>query len=528
MSHVIGIDLGTTYSCVAYLEGGVPKVIPNLEGLPTTPSVVSFTQSGEELVGNLALRQAITNPANTVSAIKRLMGKKRDSSEVLEIERKIPYALAAAVNGDVLVKVDERQITPQEISATILAYLKKCAEAYFGERVTEAVITVPAHFDDHQRLATKDAAKIAGLNVLRVINEPTSASLAYGLDKKTNQTIAVYDMGGGTFDFTLMEINDGIFQVLATNGNTFLGGEDFDNRIVDWVIEDFNAEYTVDLRTDKLALQRIKEAAEKAKRELSFTIESEINLPFIFSDDSGSKHIQKLITRKKLEELTGDLIERSLPYIEQALKDADLEPAKIDDVILVGGQSRMPYIKKKIAEYFQKEPVEHLNPDEIVAMGASIQSSILKGKMTELVVLLDVTPLSLGIETEHGLFTKIIAKNTTIPCKKTMAFTTVESNQRRVRIHVLQGENDLAKDNISLAVFDLVGIALAPAGVPQINVTFEIDADGLVKVSASDVSTGRIQHIEVSPSSGLSTDEVNKLIKRTQNNDEEEDSNAQT
>ena len=527
MSHVIGIDLGTTYSCIAYLEGGEPRVIPNLEGLPTTPSVVSFTQSGEELVGNLALRQAITNPSNTVSAIKRLLGKKFESPEVQEVMKKIPYTLSAAQNGDVMVLIEERDITPQEISAKILTYLKKCAEAYFGDSVTQAVITVPAHFDDHQRQATKDAARIAGLDVMRVINEPTSASLAYGLDKKINQTIAVYDIGGGTFDITLMEINDGIFHALATNGNTFLGGEDFDNRIVEWVTEDFRSEHSVDLGKDKLALQRIKEAAEKAKRELSFTIESEINLPFICTDDSASKHIQKNLTRKRLEELTGDLIEKTFPFIEQALTDAGLGPDRIDEIILVGGQSRMPLIKKKIAEFFQKEPVEHLNPDEIVAMGACIQSSILQGDMTDLVVLLDVTPLSIGIETENGRFTKIIEKNTTIPTKKTMAFTTVEANQRRVRVHVLQGEDDFAENNISLAVFDLVGIALAPAGVPQIDVSFEIDADGLVRVSASDMSTGRSQNIEVKSSSGLSHEEVNKIIKRSEEVGKEADIDEQ-
>jgi molecular chaperone DnaK len=527
MSNVIGIDLGTTYSCVAYLEGGEPRVIPNLEGLPTTPSVVSFTQSGEELVGNLALRQAITNPANTVSAIKRLLGKKYDSPEVQKVMKKIPYALSAAKNGDVMVTVDERSITPQEISAKILAYLKKCAEAYFGEAVTQAVITVPAHFDDHQRQATKDSARIAGLNVLRVINEPTSASLAYGLDKKINQTIAVYDIGGGTFDITLMEINDGIFHALATNGNTFLGGEDFDNHIVDWLIEDFKQEHGIDLWKDKLALQRVKEASEKAKRELSFTIESEINLPFICSDEDASMHIQKMLTRKQLEELTGDLVDRTFPFIEQALTDAKLEPDKIDEIILVGGQSRMPLIKKKIAEFFKMEPVEHLNPDEIVAMGACIQSSILQGDMTNLVVLLDVTPLSLGIETENGRFTKIIDKNTTIPTRKTMPFTTVETNQRRVRVHVLQGEDDFAENNISLAVFDLVGIALAPAGVPQIDVSFEIDADGLVRVSASDTSTGRTQNIEVKPSSGLTPEELNKIIKRSAPPQEEADIDEQ-
>jgi len=523
MSHVIGIDLGTTYSCIAYLEGKEPRVIPNLEGLPTTPSVVSFTQSGEKLIGNLALRQAVTNPENTVTAVKRLMGKKYNSAEVQEIESKSPYALGEAENGDVMVVIDGQKISPQEISSMILAYLKKCAEAYFGEDVEQAVITVPAHFDDHQRQATKDAAKIAGLEVVRVINEPTAASLAYGLDQKKNQIIAVYDLGGGTFDITIMEINDGIFNVLATTGNTFLGGEDFDNRILDWLISDFIQKNKVDLSEDKLALQRIKEAAEKAKRELSFTTESEINLPFIYSDKSGSKHIKKSLSRSHLEELTKDLILKSFPFIDQALTDAGQEPKDIDEVILVGGQTRMPLIKKRITDFFKKEPTEHINPDEIVAMGASIQSAILQGKMTDLVVLLDVTPLSLGIETENGIFTMIIEKNTTIPCKKTKAFTTVENNQRRVRVHVLQGEGDIAKDNISLAVFDLVGIALAPAGVPQVDVTFEIDADGLAKVSARDVTTGRTQQIEVKPSSGLTPEEVNKIIKRTQVEKDDED-----
>lgn len=523
MSHVIGIDLGTTYSCIAYLEGNEPRVIPNLEGLPTTPSVVSFTQSGEPLIGNLALRQAVTNPENTITAVKRLMGKKYDSEAVQEIQNKSSYKLAEAENGDVLVEIEGQKISPQEISSMILAYLKKCAEAYFGEEVREAVITVPAHFDDHQRQATKDAAKIAGLEVARVINEPTSASLAYGLDQKKNQVIAVYDMGGGTFDITLMEINDGVFNVLATTGNTFLGGEDFDNRISDWLIRDFKEENKIDLSEDNLALQRIKEAAEKAKRELSFTVESEINLPFIYSDENGSRHIKKTLPRNQLEELTRDLVSKTFPFIDQALTDAGLEPEDIQEVIMVGGQTRMPLIKTMITEFFRKEPTEQINPDEIVAMGASIQSAILQGRMTDLVVLLDVTPLSLGIETENGIFTKIIEKNTTIPCKKTMAFTTVENNQRRVRVHVLQGEQDFAKDNISLAVFDLVGIALAPASVPQIDVTFEIDADGLARVSAKDVTTGRIQRIEVKPSSGLSAEEVNKIIKRTHKDEKEVD-----
>ncbi len=515
MSHIIGIDLGTTHSCIAYLESSTPRVIPNLEGLSTTPSVVSFTQSGEILIGNLALRQAVTNPANTISAVKRLMGKKYDSQEVQQVQKKIPYRLTQASNGDVMIQVDSRKISPPEISSMILSYLKKCAESYLGEEIVDAVITVPAHFDDHQRQATKDAAQIAGLNILRVINEPTSASLAYGLSSKKNSTIAVYDIGGGTFDITIMEINDGVFNALATNGNTFLGGEDFDNRIVDWIISNFKKENGIDLSENKLALQRIKEAAEKAKCELSYTLETELHLPFIHSDATGSKHIIKSITRKKLEDLTRDLAHKTLPFIEQAFSDSKLSPKDIDEVILVGGQSRMPLIKEMIAEFFKTEPVEHINPDEIVAMGASVQSAILRGKVSAMVVLLDVTPLSLGIETENATFVKIIEKNTTIPTRKTMSFTTVEDNQGRVKVHVLQGEGDLASENISLAVFDLVGIGLAPAGVPQIDVTFEIDSDGLVKVSAKDMSTGKTQGIEVKPSSGLTKEQIDQIIKRS-------------
>jgi molecular chaperone DnaK len=428
----------------------------------------------------------------------------------------MPYTLTKAANGDLMVELGSEKISPPEIAAMILGYLKKCAESFFGEEVQEAVITVPAHFNDHQRQATKDSARIAGLEVLRIINEPTAASLAYGLNSNENATIAVYDMGGGTFDITLLEINDGVFHVLSTNGNTYLGGEDFDNRIVDWLIDEFKREQNIDLSENKLALQRVKEAAEKAKRELSFTSETEINLPFIYSINSGSKHIQKKLTRKKLEELTRDLIEKSFPFIDQALEDAKLEPEKIDDVILVGGQTRMPLIRAMISDFFRKEPKEQINPDEIVAMGAAIQSSILKGQMTDMILLLDVTPLSLGIETENDNFVKIIEKNTTIPSKKTRAFTTVEHDQRRVRIHVLQGEETRASDNMSLARFDLVGIESAPAGVPQIDVTFEIDADGLVKVSARDVATHREHNIEIKPSSGLSSIQIDKIIKREQ------------
>jgi len=515
MGNAIGIDLGTTYSCVCFIEGNKPKVIPNLEGMRTTPSVVSFTSSGERLIGNLALRQAITNPENTIYAIKRLMGKKFNSPEVQEARNKIPYHLDEADNGDVMVRVESQLISPQEISAMILSYLKKSAESYFGQPVSEAVITVPAHFDDHQRQATKDAAEIAGLEVMRVINEPTAASLAYGLETKKNATIAVYDMGGGTFDITLLEIHDGIFHILATNGNSYLGGEDFDNRIVGWLIEEFEKANGIDLSEDKLALQRIKESAEKAKRELSFTLETELNLPFISSSDSGSRHLTQRLTRAKLEELTNDLISKTFPYMDQALSDSGLDPEKIDEIILVGGQTRMPLIKNMITDFFKKPAVEDFNPEEVVAMGAAIQTAILGGTLKNLVLLLDVAPLSLGIETEHGKYTKIIQKNTTIPTKKTMAFTTVENNQRRVRVHVLQGENEQASHNISLSVFDLVGIAPAPAGVPQIDVTFEIDANGLVTVSAKDLATGREQATEVRPASGLSSEELHSIIKRT-------------
>jgi molecular chaperone DnaK len=522
MGHVIGIDLGTTYSCVACLESNRPKVIPNLEGFMTTPSVVGFTSSGEKLVGNPALRQAITNPDNTFYAIKRIIGGKFDSRQTRETLERVPYCLTAANNGDVMVKRGDQMISPQEISADILEYLKRCAESYFGEKVTECVITVPAHFNDHQRQATKDSARIAGLDVLRVINEPTAASLAYGLDKNEDVKVAVYDLGGGTFDITILEIENGIFHVLATNGDSFLGGEDFDNRIVDWVLKEFKEEINIDLSQNKLALQRIKEAAERSKRELSFTMESEINLPFICSSKSGSMHIRRRLNRMKLEQLTRDLVEKTLPFMDQAFIDCGFEPEDIDEILLVGGQTRMPLIKKVIADYYRKEPVEKINPDEIVAMGATIQGGILQGKMTDLVLLLDVTPLSLGIETEKGGFTRIIDKNTTIPTKKTMSFTTVEDNQRRVRVHVLQGDHEKAEKNISLAVFDLVGIGLAPAGVPQIDVTFEIDSDGMVKVSAMDMSTGHRQEVEVKPSSGLSRDEINSIIKRKKISEMEE------
>jgi len=514
MAEIIGIDLGTTYSCVAYFNGDLPFVIPNLEGNNTTPSVVSITSEGHKLVGLPALRQAITNPENTIYSVKRLIGKKFNTAEMEQIRKKLPYKMIEAPNGDILIEAGSEIYTPQEISAIILNYLKQCAENYLGEKVEEAVITVPAYFNDHQRQATKDAAAICGLKVLRIINEPTAASLAYGFHTRKNGRVAVYDLGGGTFDITVLEIQDGVFHVLSTSGDTFLGGDDFDNRLINWLLEDFKEEHEIDLSQDKFALQRIKEAAEKAKRELSFTPETEINLPFICSSDQGSLHIQKRVSRSFLERLTGDLVDRTLEICELALKEAGLNVSKIDEVILVGGQTRMPLVKQKVADFFQRQPAGRINPDEIVAMGAALQAHIIKGSMKELVLLLDVTPFSLGIETENGGFQKIIEKNTTIPARKTMAFTTVENNQRRVRIHVLQGESPKAIDNKSLATFDLVGIDPAPAGVPQIDVTFEIDADGLLRVSAHDIGTGREQKIEIKPSAGLLPEELQEIIER--------------
>jgi molecular chaperone DnaK len=511
MGHVIGIDLGTTYSCIAYLEGGRPVVIPNLEGLPTTPSVVSFTGSGERLIGTLAMRQAVTNPANTFYAVKRLIGQKFRSSQIQEAMNRLPYKLKEAPNGDVAILLGDKTLSPPEISAMVLGYLKSCAESFFNEPVTEAVITVPAHFNDAQRQATKDAATISALDVQRVINEPTAAGLAYGLDTKKNGLAAVFDLGGGTFDITILEFSDGVFNVMATNGNSYLGGEDFDTRIVEWLAASFRAQSGIDIETDKLALQRIKEASEKAKRELSFTSETEINLPFISSDKSSSVHLRKILSRPTFEAMTADLVEKTIPHIDQALADAKLTPDRIDHVILVGGQTRMPLVKERVTKYFGRAPEEKVNPDEIVAMGAAIQSGILDGQVRDLVLLLDVTPFALGIETENDGYEMIIERNTTIPTRKVKAFTTVEHNQRRVRIHVLQGEGALASLNKSLAVFELVGIDPAPAGVPQIDVTFEITADGLARVSAKDKETGREQRIEVRPSSGLTAAEVQEM-----------------
>lgn len=514
MAKAIGIDLGTTFSCLAFFDEDSPSVIPNLDGARTTPSVVSFTSEGEELIGNVALRQAVINPEKTIYAVKRLIGKKFNSPEVVDSRKRLPYKLISAENGDVLIDIGQKRISPQEISSHILSYLKKSAESYFGEPVTDAVITVPANFDDRQRQATKDAAKIAGLNVMRIINEPTAASLAYGLHSKDEIIIAVYDMGGGTFDITLLEMNDGVFHILATDGNSHLGGEDIDNRIVDWIIGSFKDENGFDLSTDKLALQRLKEACEQAKKELSFTRETEINLPFICSDDSGSKHIRKKIARDILEDLSKDMINMTIPYVEKVLNDAGLGPDDIDEVICIGGQTRMPLIRNTIARFFKQEPVSDINPDEVVAMGAAIQAGILTGEMHGSALLLDVTPLSLGIETEKKSFVKIIERNTTIPTSRVMPFTTTEDFQRSVKIHVLQGESERASENRSLAVFDLMGIESAPAGIPQIDIKFSIDADGIAQVTAEDVATGRRQKVQVNPSSGLTQDEIEEIIHR--------------
>jgi molecular chaperone DnaK len=514
MEPLIGIDLGTTYSCLAGMVEGAAKVIPNLEGSPTTPSMVCLTSTGETLVGNPALRQSLTNPERTLFAAKRLIGQKFRSERVQEARRHLPYTLIEAANGDVQMQVDGRPITPQEVSSQVLGYLKKSAEAYFGTAVREAVLTVPAHFDDNQRQATKDAALIAGLDVMRIINEPTAASLAYGLHRKRSGRVAVFDMGGGTFDITLLEINDGVFHVLATAGDSYLGGEDFDQRLVDWLLSEFSRETGEDLGQDKYALQRIKEAAERAKRELSFARESEINLPFIASAPSGSSHLRRTLTRPLLEELTRDLVERAFPLIEQVLGEAALRPDQVESVLLVGGQTRMPLLRHRVADYFGRPPDDHLNPDEGVALGAAIQAGILTGEMSDIVLLLDVTSLSLGIETEGGGFERIIEKNATIPVRRSKPFTTVENEQRRVRIHVLQGESPKADENASLGMFDLVGIAPVSAGVAHIEVTFEIDANGMVRVSARDAASGREQKMVVEPASGLSREQKNEIMER--------------
>ena len=521
MGKIIGIDLGTTNSCVAVMEGGEPKVIENSEGNRTTPSVVAFTDSGERLVGQVAKRQAVTNPTRTIFAVKRLIGRKFTDPEVQKSIEVSPFKIVEGPNGDAMIEVDGKQYSPAEISAIILGKMKQTAEEYLGETVTEAVITVPAYFNDSQRQATKDAGKIAGLDVKRIINEPTAAALAYGLDKKGDEKIAVYDLGGGTFDVSILEIGDGVFEVKSTNGDTFLGGEDFDMRIVNWLADEFKREQGIDLREDKMALQRLKEEAEKAKKELSTAMETEINLPFITADASGPKHLNIKLTRAKLESLVEDLIERTVGPCEVALKDAGLSASEIDEVILVGGQTRMPKVQEKVKEIFGKEPHKGVNPDEVVAIGAAIQGGVLMGDVKD-VLLLDVTPLSLGIETLGGVMTKLIEKNTTVPTKKSEIFSTAADNQPAVSIHVLQGEREMAADNKTIGRFELTDIPPAPRGVPQIEVTFDLDANGILHVSAKDKGTGKEQSIKITASSGLTEEEIEKMKKDAELHAEED------
>ncbi len=519
MAKAIGIDLGTTNSVVSIMEAGEPKVLVNSEGDRVTPSVVAFNKDGQRLVGQVARRQAITNPENTVSSIKRFMGRKFD--EVKDEIAMVPYAVSAGPGGDVRVKAGGKMHSPPEISALVLGKLKQAAEDYLGEKVTDAVITVPAYFNDSQRQATKDAGAIAGLNVLRIINEPTAAALAYGLDKKKEETIAVYDFGGGTFDISVLEVGDGVIEVKATNGDTHLGGDDLDKRIIDWMIKEFKKDQGIDLSNDKMALQRLKEAAERAKIELSTSLESEIHLPFVTADSSGPKHLQLKLTRSQFEQLVADFIERTLEPCRNALKDAGVEAKDIDEVVLVGGSTRIPKVQEMVKELFGREPHKGVNPDEVVAIGAAIQAGVLQGDVKD-VLLLDVTPLSLGIETLGGVFTRLIDRNTTIPVRKSEVFSTAADNQTSVGVHVLQGEREMSRDNRTLGQFQLVGIPPAPRGVPQIEVTFDIDANGIVNVSAKDLATGKEQAITITSSSGLSQADVDRMVKEGEKNRDED------
>ena len=519
MAKVIGIDLGTTNSCVAIMDGKEPKVIENAEGARTTPSIVAFTDGDERLVGQPAKRQAVTNPENTIFAVKRLIGRRYDDPVTEKDKKLVPYKIVKGDNGDAWVEAGKKKLSPSQISAMILQKMKETAEAYLGEKVEKAVITVPAYFNDAQRQATKDAGKIAGLEVLRIINEPTAAALAYGLDKKDGKTIAVYDLGGGTFDISVLEIGDGVFEVKSTNGDTFLGGEDFDMRLVEYLASEFKKEQGIDLKNDKLALQRLKEAAEKAKIELSSSAQTEINLPFITADQTGPKHLTMKLTRSKFESLVEDLVQRTVEPVKAALKDAGLKAGEIDEVVLVGGMTRMPKIQEIVKQFFGKDPHKGVNPDEVVALGAAIQAGVLQGDVKD-VLLLDVTPLSLGIETLGGVFTRLIERNTTIPTKKSQVFSTAEDSQSAVTIRVFQGEREMAADNKMLGQFDLVGIPPAPRGVPQIEVTFDIDANGIVNVSAKDKGTGKEHQIRIQASGGLSDADIEKMVKDAEANAE--------